>query len=137
MFKVLVIDDQRIFKAVPNQPVNEVLDIVHETTSDKGFVTLVMDGPWDMVLLDHDLGMESSQSGYEMVMDVVDGIENHDAPLDIKQVYVHSMNPVGAERMVQALSRYFPVARLDPTPYLDFDAMYAEGRNPYLAGPRR
>jgi hypothetical protein len=128
--KILVIDDQRIFKD------REDAEIIHETTSDKGFITLVMNGPWDEVWLDHDLGMESSQSGYEMVMDVVSGLEDG-TPLEIGKVYVHSMNPVGADRMVQALTRYFDVARIDPTPYLDFDAMYAQDRNPYLAGPRR
>lgn len=136
MYRALVIDDQRIFKAVPNQPVNEVLDIVHETTADDGFITLVLDQPWDVVLLDHDLGMDSTQSGYEMIMDVVEGLVNG-APLDVKQFYVHSMNPVGAARMVEALRDFFPVARLNPMPYLDLRAMGSKGRNPYLAGPRR
>jgi len=137
MFRALVIDDQRIFKGVPNQPVNEVLDIVHETTSDDGFVTLVTGQPWDVVLLDHDLGLDSTQNGYEMIMDVIDAMEVEGAELDVKQFYVHSMNPVGASRMVSALIRYFPVARIDPTPYLDFETMDAKNRNPYLAGPRR
>lgn len=134
MYRILVIDDQRIFKPLPGRP--EAQTLVHETTSDEGFITLTMGQPWDEVWLDHDLGMESSQSGYEMVMDVIRGIEDG-APLDVKKFYVHSMNPVGADRMVQALSRHFPVARIDPTPYLDYDAMDKNDRNPFLAGPRR
>ena len=130
MTRILVIDDQRIFKD------REGAEIVHETTSDEGFITLVMEGPWDEVWLDHDLGMESSQNGYEMVMDVVEGLVDS-APLEIGRVYVHSMNPVGADRMVAALRPFFDVVRIDPTPYLDFEAMYAENRDPYFAGPRR
>jgi len=134
MYRILVIDDQRIFDPGKLSKASD-LYVVHCTTSDEGFVTLVTNQPWDEVWLDHDLGLDSTQNGYEMVMDVIDAIESEGAKLDVKQFWVHSMNPVGARRMVLALTRYFKVARIDPTPYLDFDAMYANDRDPYLAGP--
>lgn len=134
--KSLVVDDQRIFKDAPNY------EWTHATTSQEGIDTLVVGGPWDEIWLDHDLGMESEGSGYDLVQELVTAIEDGDiAPDEVLvpggTIWVHSMNPDGADRMVQALRRYFSVARIDPTPFLDFDAMYAENRNPFLAGPRR
>lgn len=134
--KALVVDDQRIFAP------QDGYEWTHATTSQEGIDTLVVGGPWDEIWLDHDLGMESEGSGYDLVQELVMALEDGDvAPDEILspggQVWVHSMNPTGADRMVQALTRYFSVARIDPTPFLDFKAMYAQDRNPYLAGPRR
>ena len=134
--RALVVDDQRIFAEYPDYV------WTHATTSQEGIEYLVVSGPWDEVWLDHDLGMESEGSGYDLVQELVMAFENGDLrPTDVLapdgRVLVHSMNPAGAERMVQALTRYFQVARIDPTPYLDFNAMYSQDRNPYLAGPRR
>lgn len=134
--KALVVDDQRIFKDAPDY------EWTHATTSQGGLDTLFGEGPWDEIWLDHDLGMASKGSGYDLVEELVDRLDfGTIVPEDIVKpggrIYVHSMNPDGAQRMVAALTRYFTVARIDPTPYLDFDQMYNKGRNPYLAGPRR
>ena len=136
MMKALVVDDQRIFAE------RDGYDWTHCTTSHDGIDVLMMYGPWDEIWLDHDLGMESEGSGYDLVSELVMALEDGDvSPSDILnpggQVWVHSMNPGGAERMVQALAPHFSVARIDPTPFLDFPKMYSQDRNPYLAGPRR
>lgn len=134
--KALVVDDQRIFAD------QQGYEWTHATTSQAGINALIVSGPWDEIWLDHDLGMESEGSGYDMVQELIMALEDGDVlPEDILnpsgQVWVHSMNPSGADRMVQALTRYFSVARIDPTPFLDFNKMYSQKRNPYLAGPRR
>lgn len=133
--RALVVDDQRIFAEAPDYV------WTHATTSQAGLHAL-RNGPWDEIWLDHDLGIDSFGSGYDLVMSVIDALDNRTMrPGDILspdgQIWVHSMNWSGAERMVQALTRYFKVARIDPTPFLDYNAMYSQGRNPYLAGPRR
>lgn len=133
--RALVVDDQRIFAESPDYV------WTHVTTSQDGLQAL-RNGPWDEIWLDHDLGMASYGSGYDLVSALVDSLDNRTMhPADILnpdgRIWVHSMNPSGADRMVQALTRYFQVARIDPSPYLDLVAMYSQDRNPYLAGPRR
>lgn len=134
--KALVVDDQRIFKEAPDY------EWTHATTSQEGLDALFLKGPWDEIWLDHDLGMESNGSGYDLVQELIYVLEDsqcgrEDVLNPGGRIWVHSMNFDGANRMVQALTRYFEVARIDPTPYLDFEKMYSENRNPYLAGPRR
>src|SRR5574338_63724 len=122
MRRVLVIDDQRIFADSPDT------EWTHETTSQEGIDALVVGGPWDEIWLDHDLGMESYGSGYDLVSELVRSLQADEVSVSEVvtpdgQIWVHSMNPVGADRMVAALAPYFSVARIDPTPFLDFDAM--------------
>lgn len=126
--KILVIDDQRIFKSFPSiGEITQYDTVVHATTSQEGLEELLR-GSWDEVWLDHDLGMESEGSGYDVVM----GLLGNEGPLPkVGRVYVHSMNPVGSARMVAALSPHYPVARMDPTPHLDFETM-ASNRDPFL-----
>lgn len=143
MKRILVIDDQRIFTP------QDGAEIYHETTSQAGWRTWLLDGPWNEVWLDHDLGMESKGSGTDLVNELEQYIQDYadsgtpvedvakDFLADGGKIYVHTMNPSGGDYMMRVLTRYFDVARIDPTPYLDFDATYAADRNPYYAGPRR
>jgi hypothetical protein len=115
-YRILIVDDERVLKL----PYGD--EIVHVDNADDGFIQMVYHGPWDEVWLDHDLGM-SSINGYEMVSDIVDDIERQQLRLKVGQFYIHSMNPDGARNIYSALLPYFPVKRIDPTPYLDLDRM--------------
>ena len=136
--RILVIDDQRIFNSFPSLPELGMGDmVVHCDTSQLGLQSLY-DGDWDEVYLDHDMGMESDMSGTDMVDYIESEQTFSDIFLEVGKFYIHTMNPTGGEYMMRVLKKLgYEVERLDPTPYLDFDAMYNEGRNPWLAGPKR
>lgn len=124
--KILVIDDQRIFK----------FDAVHVTTMQEGIDQIYNQGPWDQVYLDHDLGMESEGSG----TDLVNYLERK-PDFKVGMFFIQSMNPVGAERMRVVLNGMgYTVARVtynDLDEMLDYKAMEEQGRNPLLRGKRQ
>lgn len=128
--KVLVIDDQRIFRRVPGDEEGEFTLLVHATTSQQGLSHLYS-RKWDMVILDHDLGLNSQLSG----TGIVGEIEKRRP--DVTEFILCTFNPVGGQRMRKVLENLgFPVKWIDPTVYLDYDAMASANRNPYLAGER-
>jgi hypothetical protein len=71
----------------------------------EGLRALLALGPWDMLLLDHDLASFDGDREYTG-MDVVGWLEEFPQykPRDVKIV---SSNPVGRQRMATALSRLY------------------------------
>lgn len=62
--------------------------------------------------LDHDLGGEDT---IMPVVDVLSAAAFEGAPFNISQIFVHSANPVGAQNVMRALSRWYPrVSRVSP-----------------------
>ncbi len=94
---VLFIDDVR----------TPAFDAVVVRNLDEAFRCI--DNTWDEVWLDHDLG------GEETIRPLVKYIyrrAQYEQPLPIRAIYVHTMNPVGAEWMVSVLSKYYNVQRV-------------------------
>ena len=135
--RILVIDDQRIFKSFPSLPEpGEADDIQQYDTDYKGVMALILRPPWDEVYLDHDLGMNSHGSGSDIV-DKIEEVIEAGGGVDVGKFYIITMNPAGGNYMMKVLGKYFEVEWIDPTPYLDFEKMYSKGKDPFLAGPRR
>lgn len=130
VMKILVIDDQRIFN-FPN--------VIHCTTSQAGLEYLYNLQPWDEVWLDHDMGMDSYGSGSDLVDLIEESHETGEEPKpDVLRFYIHSFNPAGSEYMLRVLKKLgYNAERIDPSEFLDYEAMKEKGRNPNLAGPRR
>lgn len=102
----VVIDDERTFADFPDE------DTVYFRTSQDA-IDFLKAVNWDDVReiwLDHDLG------GDDTAMRVVDFlVEHYFYACEVYnwdgKIYVHSMNPVGANNIVRALERYYAVAR--------------------------
>lgn len=75
---------------------------------------LLLWSPFDLILLDHDLqdfGTSDERTGYHVAYFIA-----HILPVNLrpKEVWVHSANPPGAERMVSELDRVgIPCKRVD------------------------
>lgn len=72
----------------------------------------VMDYPWDIVFLDHDLG-ERSDGTTADVRDITRDIEKNaftfEKVLPIGRFIIHSMNPLGRKEMYEALHKFYNV----------------------------
>jgi hypothetical protein len=100
---VLVVDDERTLSFL-GEPVyartaGAAIEILHEVAS--------LDELW----LDHDLG--KGDDGYA-VASYLEERASQGLPLPIGRIVIHSMNPVGAQRMQRALERFYVV---DVMPY--------------------
>lgn len=97
MYKILIIDDVRNFELDPI--VMGEHEITYARTSEEG-INLLPQEKWGQVWLDHDLGGEDT---IEPVVDYI--IKNKDDfLLTIENIFVHSMNTVAQERIVDQLS---------------------------------
>lgn len=64
----------------------------------------------DELWLDHDLGGDDTAMP---VVDMLSELAFNDDPFPVRRVYVHSMNNVGAERMMRSLQNYgYPAIRV-------------------------
>lgn len=94
----LVIDDERTFKVDPMDG-----SFIYARNSEDGIQilrTISIDELW----LDHDLG------GDDTIIAVVDYLceeayNGNPVPLDV--IWVHSMNPVGAQNVIRSLEKYY------------------------------
>jgi CheY-like chemotaxis protein len=128
--KVLVIDDQRIFRFGydPN------LHVEHYTNAHEGLLALYSAQPWDKVYLDHDLGSDSKMSGSDMARHIAQFRP------EVRLFVCHSMNPVGRLYMLNTLlDAGYNATQLILTKdnigwYLDTQAMKDKERDPFLAG---
>jgi CheY-like chemotaxis protein len=94
--KVLLIDDFRNFDGV-----------TIARTYQEGIEALEAGGPWDLLMLDHDLGCYDFEKGREMTgYDVVCWLEEHPGKLP-KRVQLVSANPSGVERMSRGLRNLY------------------------------
>jgi hypothetical protein len=106
---ILVIDDERDFAVgedVTVQYVRNSKDALHMLA--KLYVNQYKAGhnyDLDALMLDHDLGGEDD---INVVVDflILIGPSESKNPFRVKKIYVHTMNPVGADRVVNKLKAY-------------------------------
>lgn len=89
--RILVVDDQRIFKFGTDHTVQ------HELTAQHGLAAMMWEGPWDEVYLDHDLGQASKADGTKLAHSIAF------LKPEVGRFYVHSMNVVGRKNMLKIL----------------------------------
>lgn len=89
--KTILIDDIR------NLPADRVA-----RTFEDGIEALKNEGPWDLLLLDHDLGQEDGKDG----TGIVNWLEEN-KNLMPKEVIIVSSNPVGRNRMRLVLDKIY------------------------------
>lgn len=101
---VLVVDDERTFRDMPEQRnlVSDKATVIYARNS-KDALTILQAFEVDELWLDHDLG------GDDTAMPVVDYIVQHHMPFKCG-IWVHSMNPVGADNIMRGLRGHYPQA---------------------------
>jgi CheY-like chemotaxis protein len=106
--KVLLIDDQRTPVLIKSQYDIQVTSVA--TDYNEGIRALKEDGPFDLLLLDHDLG-SYNEDGREMTgTDIMQFLLENPIYLPI-DIYVVSANPVGAQRMREMAKRAYDQKR--------------------------
>lgn len=115
MNRILIVDDVREIDHFP--PRLAMASIVRDAEC---AMALFFEIEWDEVWLDHDLGLESEDGTY--IVNEIDKymhVLKNEWPFDldkpivrVKKFYLHSSNPVGAQRMYDVLSKYFEVERV-------------------------
>lgn len=109
---ILLVDDERDFReprghmvARTSREALDALHIVRETGQ-------ILDELW----LDHDLGGDDTTL---VVLDMLAEASAIGDPYPVRQVYVHSMNNVGAATLMRSLRTYmYPVQRISASEYL-------------------
>lgn len=113
MASVLLIDDIRSFKSEI-----EIEGVVVARTLWEGLS--VLEGNWDQIWLDHDLGIDLNGNP-ETIMPLVDRMcisADEGDPVRVDLVVVHTSNPVGGDAMMKRLSRSgYKVIRVNATEY--------------------
>lgn len=105
MKRILIIDDDHL--------VGTPAGSVRALSSREAINRFEERSAWDQVWFDHDLG------GADKATKVVEYLEERREaghPVFIECVYVHSMNPAGADTLVKSLSRMYPTRRV-PLPW--------------------
>ena len=97
----LVIDDDDLV-GVPDQT-------IHVRTQAEAIAVLKSRRFWDAVYFDHDLGHGGDTM--EVAHWLREATASGTAP-SIERVYVHSMNPVGAENLYEVLRKLYPTQRI-------------------------
>lgn len=96
---ILLVDDERDFR----EERDHIVVRTSEAALDTLYVLREQDSPLTELWLDHDLG------GDDTTMPIVDMLAEaafNGEPYPVRQVYVHSMNNVGAERILRSLRNY-------------------------------
>lgn len=102
--RTLLIDDTRD-EAAPN--IMRRLDLIARTYW-TGVDALVRMGPWDVLLLDHDLNSFAPETGKEYTgYDVMCFLEAHPGYLP-GRIEIVSSNPVGRQRMQVVIDKLYP-----------------------------
>lgn len=97
--KILVIDDDR----TPRFPAKVV-------RSSEEAIPLILNEAWDEVWFDFDL------SGDDSALDVLYAIEEsafYGQIPEIKQIVIHTSNPVGRKLLAQTLTKWYPITHED------------------------
>lgn len=99
--RVLVIDDLRKFK----DDWERHTDATYARTPSEG-VARLKEGGWDIVVLDHDMGMDYNTGEFLDIWPVVDLlVERHEDFANL-EVWIVTSNPVAGDRMANALVEY-------------------------------
>lgn len=112
MRRILIIDDDEL-AAKPGGPAPEGPGIVRAYDHVEALVALRERSQWDEVWFDHDLG-EAGDAG--KVLEFLEEQREAGYPIQIDAVYVHSMNPPGADELERGLRRMYPTRRV-PLPW--------------------
>ena len=113
-FKTVIVDDTRTFKIVSNPS-------VYFRTSKDALLFLEHNKHehLDNLYLDHDLGEGGDIK--EVVLWLAEA-EYNDSPFDVDVIFVHSMNPVGAEHTLKTLQRHnYNAVRIPLPDLIDLD----------------
>lgn len=81
-------------------------DVIYARSSSHALQQLKQEQDWDEIWLDHDLG------GDDSTMPVVDYLVERaifEHPVAVRQIIVHTANPVGRAKIVQTLQSHYPV----------------------------
>jgi hypothetical protein len=100
--RILVIDDIRDVAAAPTE------EVVYARTS-KAAMGLLADGPWDVLVLDHDLGPGDD---VRRVVAVLEERALKGNPIPIGEVVVVTRNPAGAQWIEAGLGRHYRLRRI-------------------------
>lgn len=103
---IIVVDDERTFEHFPDE------ETIYFRTSGEAIDFLSKSHPADIeeIWLDHDLGEDDTAM---RVVDFLVQCAHFSWGLNtLFTIYVHSMNPVGAQNIVRALERYYTVERV-------------------------
>lgn len=112
---IILIDDERSFIEEPEGAV-----VLRTSEAALEFLaTLDTDTIIDQLWFDHDLGVVDGEK--DTTIPVLRKLEElcffDEAPV-IKQVIVHTSNPVGGKEIYESMKRYFPTARVMAGDYL-------------------
>ena len=103
---IMILDDEDYRHVVLNRKLagNDIVNVYSFVQA----VAALSDLPFDVLCLDHDLACEDDvHTGYDLCLFIKNKLPKDKYP---KQVIIHSMNPVGAYNMDQALQNLgFPV----------------------------
>lgn len=115
-YRVVIIDDEREWKG----PTGESITVDHYKTSDDGLAELhrvqAMEEKIDELWLDHDLGMDDSELGWDTIMPVVAWLEEQGRAEQggfIGLLFIHSANVAAVPAMMDALRPYYTVVRAE------------------------
>lgn len=114
MRRILIIDDdtldprEGVTAPSPGQP-----GVVHAYDHVEAMVALRERSDWDEVWFDHDLGALGDAT---KVLEFLEEQREAGHPIKIGAVYVHSMNPSGADELERGLRRMYPTRRV-PLPW--------------------
>jgi len=99
---MLVIDDLRVLKTDWERHT----DVTYARTPIQGIAELDAHA-WDVVVLDHDMGMDYNTGDFLDIWPVIHYIEeNHERLVDV-DIWIVTSNPVAGERMRKALEGYY------------------------------
>ena len=106
--KYLIIDDERTLDKVEATTSAFFDKVVYaRNLEDARFEIFGENKRWDRVYLDHDLG--NGQDVITLCDEIEQRTVENEELLNIKEFIIHSMNPVGRQRMYAALSGYYNV----------------------------
>ena len=102
--RVLVIDDLRVFK--PDW--ERHTDVTYARTPNEG-VNLLKPDHWDIVVLDHDMGIDYNTGEFLDIWPVVKVLEEQHEDFANLEVWIVTSNPVAGQRMANALESKYDV----------------------------
>jgi hypothetical protein len=105
---ILVVDDLRTFAKLPK-------GTIYARTVRDALGVLWSLGRIDELWLDHDLGEKEGIRPF--VLQIEERAFSGDG-FNVGSIVVHTSNPAGGKWILDGLSRYYPVRRVDPLRYL-------------------
>lgn len=124
--KILIIDDGRVIHGL------EEHDVTYARRVSSGRRELFDNGPWDVVYLDHDMGMDFNAAGEldtetirPLVLEMEAAAFSGTKP-EIGQVVIITDNPGGRRWIADTLAGIYSLAQDRPLATFDYDAQMEE-----------